>query len=610
MGLTNVTRKTGSTKSYGRPTSLTINRFRGLQTRRVVLSLAVFFLQLVFTASLFAGYFNGDVYTTESGLPTNLIKKVLQEPNGFAWIATDAGLLRFDGEHFVSYKDKISTRYIKNIVRSPKGELYVVSDLGIYKIVRNGYQSDIKLFLPGSKNLTDSTLFFPKDLYFASDGSLWISEPCSVVRFQNGKIKRYFFSDRYLTNRYDRSFLFLSPSPELFLVASQTGFLFYFSQDKETFLPLELKNRPAGFNINILVKSPGGEIWVAGKSGIYSLTFSADQKTAHLTPRFKIAEITALAFLNPNLLLIGTENQGFYYAKKKDGHWEVRSEDIFPLQGIHSITFGADGSLWISSDEGFARLYENFFFPISTGQAAQFVEDICTDRQGTIYFTDGYRVYRVRVEAGEATLRPIYISPSDLITSLAVRNGHLWLGYRSGKLQRIGENGQVKNFTLNSRLKRQIECIFTDRNNQLWIALDNLNGVYRITPELHIDFFDESSGIQSPVTMITESPDGQIWLGAVGNNAYLYQFDSQHQRFLNKSIPISFAYAAPMSVYDLEFDEHGSLWLATNVGVYRYSREGIAVPKGLQVLTNRIITALLIDQDKRVWSGTESGLYL
>ncbi len=610
MGLKNV-KKTNGVAQILRPSEvLSTIRLQLPVTQFIRFYFLIFLLQIAAFATLFASNFNGDVYTTESGLPTNLIKKVLQEPDGFAWIASDAGLLRFDGEHFISYKDKIPTRYIKNIVLSPQGELFVVSDMGIYKLLRRGYQNDLEPFLPGSKNLTDTTLFYPKALFVAPDSTLWISEPCSVVRYRKGKMKRYPFSDKYSSNRYDRSFLFLSLSSGQMLLASQSGYLFYYDLEKDKFIPLKIKGRPENFNINVLVNSPGGEIWVAGKGGIYQLSLSRTDNTARLTRRFELPEVTALAFSNPSLVLIGTDTHGFYYAKKKNHIWTLGKGEIFSLQGIHSITIGSDGSIWVSSDEGFARLYENFFYTVSTGEPLQFIEDICRDRSGRIFFTDGYRIYRTEIKNGEVTTQAVFRSRHDLITSLAVRNSRLWIGYRSGKLQRREVNGKLQDFELNSRLKRQIESILLDRNKRLWICQNAIKGVYRITPDLKIEFFNHSHGIKSSVNVVKEAPDGRIWLGASGNNSYLYLYDPEQKRFLNKSIPISFSYAAPMNVYDLEFDRQGNIWLATNVGVYKYSPKGIEVPKGLETLTNRIITALLIDLDKRIWIGTESGLYL
>ena len=42
-------------------------------------------------------------YTTTDGLPSNAINIIVQDSEKFLWIATDAGLVRFDGSEFKKY---------------------------------------------------------------------------------------------------------------------------------------------------------------------------------------------------------------------------------------------------------------------------------------------------------------------------------------------------------------------------------------------------------------------------------------------------------------------------------------------------------------------------
>ncbi|MCK4762490.1 MAG: hypothetical protein KAW12_09860 [Candidatus Aminicenantes bacterium] len=40
------------------------------------------------------------IYTSRDGLPTNSVFDIVQTPDGFIWMATDAGITRFDGVDF------------------------------------------------------------------------------------------------------------------------------------------------------------------------------------------------------------------------------------------------------------------------------------------------------------------------------------------------------------------------------------------------------------------------------------------------------------------------------------------------------------------------------
>ncbi|MCI0441795.1 histidine kinase, partial [bacterium] len=43
------------------------------------------------------------LWTTEDGLPTNTVQAIQQTPDGYLWLGTPAGLVRFDGQFFRTY---------------------------------------------------------------------------------------------------------------------------------------------------------------------------------------------------------------------------------------------------------------------------------------------------------------------------------------------------------------------------------------------------------------------------------------------------------------------------------------------------------------------------
>ncbi|MGH9162759.1 MAG: ligand-binding sensor domain-containing protein [Vicinamibacteraceae bacterium] len=42
-------------------------------------------------------------YTTEDGLASDIVRRLVRDPNGFLWLCTTNGLSRFDGERFTTY---------------------------------------------------------------------------------------------------------------------------------------------------------------------------------------------------------------------------------------------------------------------------------------------------------------------------------------------------------------------------------------------------------------------------------------------------------------------------------------------------------------------------
>ena len=77
-------------------------------------------------------------YTTKDGLPSNIIRNMVQDHDGFLWIITECGLCRFDGDEFIRvlHDDKdsttIPTDHLNFIALSPNGNLLVSTSSGIF----------------------------------------------------------------------------------------------------------------------------------------------------------------------------------------------------------------------------------------------------------------------------------------------------------------------------------------------------------------------------------------------------------------------------------------------------------------------------------------------
>jgi ligand-binding sensor domain-containing protein len=80
----------------------------------------------------------------QDGLPSLNINQTFQQSNGFIWLATDAGVSRFDGKGFEHYKFSpgsprhISHNFITNIVEDNDGNIWLTSEHGLNKIRPDG----------------------------------------------------------------------------------------------------------------------------------------------------------------------------------------------------------------------------------------------------------------------------------------------------------------------------------------------------------------------------------------------------------------------------------------------------------------------------------------
>src|SRR5687767_5595401 len=66
-------------------------------------------------------------WSLDDGLPSNEVDAVLREPGGFLWLATAAGLVRFDGRQFEVHdsREALDSRRLRALQRSGDGLLWV-----------------------------------------------------------------------------------------------------------------------------------------------------------------------------------------------------------------------------------------------------------------------------------------------------------------------------------------------------------------------------------------------------------------------------------------------------------------------------------------------------
>jgi ligand-binding sensor domain-containing protein len=88
------------------------------------------------------GQYRVDVWTTEQGLPQNIVRAVHMGRDGYLWLTTLDGLVRFDGLRFTSF-DRSNTKGIASNRFSP---LLETSDGALWLGTENGDHS----LLPGT----------------------------------------------------------------------------------------------------------------------------------------------------------------------------------------------------------------------------------------------------------------------------------------------------------------------------------------------------------------------------------------------------------------------------------------------------------------------------
>src|SRR5260370_31473000 len=146
-------------------------------------------------------------WQTESGLPQNTIHAILQTRDGYIWLGTEGGVVRFDGLKFVVYDTqntpKLRSNNIRTLLEDRQGALWIGTADGLTRLKDSEFSSltadqglpmlpnsnvapvvvdDLKGRLP-SKRITAT--------YEDKEGSIWVSTDRGVAGITGNRIERF-----------------------------------------------------------------------------------------------------------------------------------------------------------------------------------------------------------------------------------------------------------------------------------------------------------------------------------------------------------------------------------------------------------------------------------
>jgi signal transduction histidine kinase/ligand-binding sensor domain-containing protein len=500
-------------------------------------------------------------YHVKDGLPTDVVKDIVQDSLGFIWIATDDGLVKFNGHRFIHYKQALQSQYAKRFLKTRSGSIYLIGDLDLAEIVNRIDTVEFRSVLPGTRNPTDTTLWYPKSIYEDRAGSLWIGEPQSVVCWKQGKLMRFPFPMDDQTPVFTRSFSFFEDAAGRFYTASYPGRLYWFDPAANKFQ--SVGQLPQGVNQIITIDQ---QLWVAANEGVFKL--NVEQPTGiHLEKVADIPAASVVTKLEPGTFLVTTFGKKHFLLK----HNERPQPFDLSTKDVNSVSHMVDGTWWLSSSEGIVILQRNLFQPVRhTAFEPTFIESIAEDRiTGDVYFATVEDVFRVRPATSEPLAEVVDHIPNQYFQSIVVAGNRLWASNRMQVF--VYENGRkVKSWDLENE-GRFVFDLIADRNGDVWASQDGSRNALRFTPDLQLHRVAVPLPPQATINVIRETNAG-LYLCASGTSSYLFFKAHTDATFRNVSVPPSFETKGDLSIGEA-IEANGVLWLASSEGLLRYTPE-------------------------------------
>jgi len=525
-------------------------------------------------------------WQTDSGLPQNTVRAVLQTSDGYMWFATEAGLVRFDSVKFTVFTHKdtpqLAGDLIYSLMEDNSGTLWIGTAGGV-----TSYRSGVFHSFPETSASSVWSLFQDRER------RIWIATSTGLLHLDGSR-----FVSVPGIPPLDESARMLEPLDGSLWLSTTEG-LFHAAPGNPTYFTLAGHDTP----IQAVTLDRRGRVWAGTQTGIEICSISACQDFALLAN----TSVHALAETPQGNLWIGTDTGlHFYDAAKPDRPLQSCTEaDGLPSARVSLLFYDHEGALWISTSGGIARMVNGKIesFTPREGFSSNSVLSIAEDREGNLWLgTESGGVDILRDRKFTTYTAEDGISDDHILAVTQDHAGTVWLGTSGGGLDHadpatIDKDGFSALTTANGLSSNIVLSIASAPNGDLWIGtpdgLDRLHGskvtIYTSADGLADDF----------VRSLYFDASGTLWIGTRRGLSQL-----QNGKFTTWTALDGLGndlVGAMLQAPD------GGMWISTLGGLTRWSNGGFHNYSERDGLSNRVITALHQDPDGTLWIGTNGG---
>ncbi len=529
----------------------------------------------------------------KDGLPQNSANAVLQTRDGYLWIGTQEGLVRFDGVAFTLY-DKKNTEAIKNnfiatMAEDPTGVLWIGTWGGLVRM-----DQGIFTFFGNQDGFTDDAV----RAILADGTALWIgTDGSGLFRFENGKFRQYTVSDGLSSNQV----LSLCGAPGgMIWIGTDGGGLC--SYNGKTFRQFSDRDGLSHNTIRSVLSDSSGQLWI----GTWGGGLNRYQKGTFIRePAVNPSALITTVFMDRHgSLWIGTDAHGVYRLGR-DQTETLTQKDGLPLNVIMSVCEDREGSVWIGTGGGgLGRISDCSFFSYTTrnGLPHDMIWSVYEDPDGDMWFgTDGGGIARMRNQNITTYTTRDGLSHNVVTAIFRDRKGDMWFGTRVQGLNRFS-GGIFQNFPgIAAASSNTVRCLAEDFDGHLWIGTQS--GLVQTQNGRIISVFNTSNQLPSNIvrTMLLGS-DSSLW---VGTNGGIHRYRQGVFRTWNTDQGLT-----SNVVLCLFEDPGGYLWIGTWGGGLNRMKDGrIAAVTTAKGLYDDGVFSILMDDRQNLWMSSNNGVF-
>jgi signal transduction histidine kinase/ligand-binding sensor domain-containing protein len=479
-------------------------------------------------------------WTIREGFLKGIATSIAQTPDGYLWLGTEFGLLRFDG--------------VRPVPWSP----------------------------PGPERLPSSLIY---RLLAARDGTLWIGTDSGLASWSGATLTRYPQLDQWYVQA-----LIEGHDGAIWVAASQRlrGRVCVVRAGA-----VQCEDSAAG-RILALYEDTAARLWAGGEFGLWRW------RPGPPAQHFKGAEVHDLGTTADGQLLVATSSGLWRMVGGRTERYAIRGAGE-SLSGKRLLR-DRDGGMWVgTTGQGLFHLHQARIdrFSRSDGLSSDPIMDLFEDREGNVWVATAGGIDRFGGLPVTTLSAKQGLSNGSVWSVLAARDGTVWLAGPNG-LDRWS-NGQVKTFGKADGLPEQpTQSLLQDGRGRIWAAssdglayfengrfaaaarlpvgtkyaivadragdiwLSQNQGLARLTGGRVVEQFPWSalSSDAAAWVLAADLERGGLWLGFASSAGVAYFKDGQIRESYTAALGLGEG-----RVTDLQVDRDGTLWASTYGGL-------------------------------------------
>jgi PAS domain S-box-containing protein len=529
-------------------------------------------------------------WSAANGLPGGAVHAIAQSPDGYLWIGTDEGLVRFDGFTFLPVPPKSllpQNDPILGLITDAEGDLWVrMQTAGILRYNRGKFEN---LASGPNATVTQVTAIAREN----ASGMLLSDLISGTLRLRRGKLDMV-APAKILPGSSVTMSIAETAGGKIWLGTLGAG-LFYLENGRATRVTQGLTEK----KINCLLPLGDQELWVGTDHGLFRWNGTGFRR-AGLGPSLRDQPVLTILRDRDSNIWVGT-TRGLLRINAT-GTSFAQEEGMQKAGAVNALFEDREGNLWVGGAVGLERIRDSAFITYSTDKG------LSSNASGPVYVDGEDRAWFAPEKGGLYWIKDGRVQPvkpelfeKDVIYSIAGRDHEIWIGRRQGGLTRLVYSGGIITTETYGRAngleQNSVYATYQGRDGAVWAGTLS-SGISRLKDGKFTTYTTTNGLASNTVSSVLEGHDGTIWLGTPNGLSALSN---------GKWRTYSLQDGLPSDNVNCLFEgSAGALWIGTSAGLAYFQMGRMHTLQEVPESLREQIVGMAEDKSGRFWIATSN----